>query len=212
MGDVYIITATVDFDLGHHADARELSHEDGLTWFHDEEFDPYAIVLLDSKLTNDAYELVKDIELDTTPEAKAFLQDSFPGAEWANRSPKALKGTSVTSDDFWKGFHDHRNALLVTETYGCPDPFAASEMEDMAVARTAESFGMLDRLIILRYSVNLDVFFPGMTPERLWYESIDNIAAESSTESINIFPIATENNFKVGKVLIEAILNGELGS
>ena len=36
MGDVFIISACVDFDLGHHADSRDLSDKDQLTtWYHD---------------------------------------------------------------------------------------------------------------------------------------------------------------------------------
>ena len=39
MGDVFVITATVDFDLGHHADARDLTTDLATTWFHDESYD-----------------------------------------------------------------------------------------------------------------------------------------------------------------------------
>ena len=38
-------------------------------------------------------------------------------------------------------------------------------MEDIAVARTVDRFGYLDKLIDLRVSVNLDVFAAGSTPE-----------------------------------------------
>ena len=39
MGDVFVITATVDFDLGHHADPREMTSETETTWFHDDGYD-----------------------------------------------------------------------------------------------------------------------------------------------------------------------------
>ena len=32
---MFVITATVDYDLGHHADARELTTDVKTTWFHD---------------------------------------------------------------------------------------------------------------------------------------------------------------------------------
>ena len=47
MGDVVVASAAVDYDLGHRADARELSDPDALTWFHEEEFDDAAVVRLD---------------------------------------------------------------------------------------------------------------------------------------------------------------------
>ena len=70
---------------------------------------------------------------------------------------------------------------------------------------------MLDRLIILRDSVNMDVFAPGVTPEKLWgSKSDDELASDDSDESFDIFATAMENNFKVGRIIIEAILNDEL--
>ena len=57
--------------------------------------------------------------------------------------------------------------MRMVEVYQCPDPYATAEMEDVAVARTAERMGMLDRLIMIRGSVNMDVFMLGTTPEIL---------------------------------------------
>ena len=84
-------------------------------------------------------------------------------------------------------------------------------MEDIAVCRALERFGMLDRLIILRGAVNMDVFTSGSTPESLWGpESNDNLASDSSIESAGIFEPAMRNNFAVGKAVIQAILDGTL--
>ena len=135
----------------------------------------------------------------------------MPGEEWAARPPRVLKGTSVTSDDYWKGEYDHQNVLLVRDTYGCPDPYAAAEMEDIAICRALDSFGMLDRLIILRDAVNMDVFTLGSTPESLWGPaSDDDLASDSSDESAGIFAVAMRNNFAVGKLVVQAILDDEL--
>ena len=70
---------------------------------------------------------------------------------------------------------------------------------------------MLDRLIIIRDSVNMDVFMLGATPESLWDPNYNatTLASEDSVEAADIFATAMENNFKVGKVIIDAILNGE---
>ena len=115
----------------------------------------------------------------------------------------------MTGDVFWKGRYDHQNALLITDTYGCSDPYAVTEMEDIAVGQAVKRFGMLDRLIILRVGVNMDVFPCGVTPEMLWGSaSDDSLASESSMESVDIFETAMRNCFSVGKVLIDAVLDG----
>lgn len=208
-GDVYVISAAVDFDLGHHADPREMETDNDTTWFHDASFDESAFVKLDPELTEKVFSRVKDIPLDTTEKTTAFLNKQYPGESWAERSPRVQRGTSVTSDNYWKGIHGHNNAVLICDTYGCTDPYAVAEMEDIAVAMTVKSFGLADRLIILRSAVNMDVFPDGVTPEMLWGDKEGNhIASEESLESVDIFETAMNNCFKVGKPLIDDILAG----
>ena len=210
LGDVFVISAAADFDLGHHADPRETGGSD-TTWFHDEGFDATAVVRLDPDLTDRAYALVRDVQLETTENTVGFLRSEYPGEAWADRPPQVLRGTSVTGDNFWKGRYDHQNAVLIAETYGCTDPYAVCEMEDIAVGHAADCFGMLDRLIILRTGVNMDVFPTGVTPEILWGEaSEDYLASENSMESVDIFETAMQNCFAAGKVLIDAMLDGRL--
>lgn len=210
-GDVYVISAAADFDLGHRADPREMDDSAKTTWFHDESFDDTACIRLDQELTDRVFSLVKDVQLETTEKTERFLKKEYPHEAWADRHPQVLRGTSVTSDSFWKGRYDHQNALLVCETYGCTDPYAVTEMEDIAVAQAVKRAGMLDRLIILRVSVNMDVFSSGVTPEMLWGpQSDDHIASEDSIESVDIFETAMQNCFAAGRVLIEAILEGTL--
>ena len=98
----------------------------------------------------------------------------------------------------------------MVETYACPDPFAVTEMEDVAVARAAERMGMLDRLIILRGSVNMDVYMMGATPETLWEGAeVQRLVSEDSLEAADIFTTSMKNNFEVGRILIDRILKGE---
>ena len=209
LGDVFVISAAVDFDLGHHADPREMNDKTGTTWFHDVSLDDSAVVTLDRDLTKRVFELVKDIPLETTKDTVAFLGKEYPGEAWADRQPRVRLGTSVTGDNYWKGTYDHQNALLITETYGCRDPFAISEMEDTAVGQAVQRFGSLERLIILRVGVNMDVFPTGMTPEMLWGEEIeDHIASQKSMESVDIFETAMKNCYDTGKTVIDAILEG----
>lgn len=211
MGDVFLITAAVDYDLGHHADPRDMTVARDTTWFHDVSYDSSACKLLDPALTEKAYSLVKDIPLETTENTRTYMTAAFPEADWASRDPQVLRGTTVSGDNYWKGAYDHANALKIVQTYGCPDPYATAEMEDLALAVVADRMGMLDRLLILRVSVALDTFVNGTTPESLWgaIESLD-IASDESDESSDIFVTAMENNFRVGRVLIDAILDGTL--
>ena len=121
---------------------------------------------------------------------------------------RVLRGTVVTGDNYWKGTYNEANARLITETYNCPDPYAGSEMEDLALATTMDRMGMLDRFIIIRDSVNMDVFMDGVGPEALWGEDV--ALNEDSDESGDIFEVAMENNFKVGSRIIEAICDGSI--
>ena len=212
MGDVFLITAAVDFDLGHHADARELGDPESGTWFHDADFDGTASILLDTELMDRAFSLIRDVPIETTERTRNYMRAAFDGADWAVRDPRVQRGTTVTGDNYWKGTFDHQNALRMVETYGCPDPYALTEMEDVAIGIALRRYGRLDRFIILRDSVNMDVFMPGATPERLWDPAAadDQLSSEDSTEAADIFATAMHNNFVVGSVLVDAILSGEL--
>ena len=211
MGDVFVISAAVDYDLGHHADGRDMQDPEAPTWFHDADFDEWAFVTLDPALTDRVYDLVKDVPLATTEKTRAYMSAAFDGAEWAVRDPMVLRGTTVTGDNYWKGGYGHRNALSMVKTYGCSDPYALTEMEDAAVGMALRRLGMLDRYIIIRDSVNMDAFMLGATPESLWDPShYDALTSSDSVESADIFATAMDNNFAVGRVVIDAILKGEL--
>ena len=211
MGDVFVITAAVDYDLGHHADVRELPEGSVTTWFHDSGHDSSSCKILNQELMEKVYNLVKDVKVETTDRTRAFMAAAFDNAEWATRDPMVLRGTTVSGDNYWKGAYDHANAVLMTETYQCPDPFALTEMEDVALAVVADRLGMLDRYIIIRDSVNMDVFMNGASPASLWDPNFDeSLASEESVEAADIFATAMENNFKVGSVVVDAILNGSL--
>ncbi len=212
MGDVYISTSTVDYDLGHHVDVRDLSEESDTTWFHDESYDSVAVHELNQELCHKIYDLVKDVKLETTENTKTIMAKAFDNASWATRDPEVLLGTSVTSDNYWKGEYDHVNALLIVETYGCVDPFAVTEMEDNALAVVLKQNDLLDHYIVIRDSVNMDVYMNGDTPESLWgtNEYDESLGIAGSNETLDIFETAMKNNYKVGSVVIDAILDGTL--
>jgi purine nucleoside permease len=211
MGDVFVITAAIDYDLGHHADIRDLPVGYDTTWFHDESYDSSSCKILDQDLMARVYALVKDVKIETTPKTRAFMAAAFNDASWAIRDPKVQRGTTVSGDDYWKGSYDHENALLMTKTYECPDPYALTEMEDVALGVVLDRYGMLDRYLIIRDSVNMDVFMNGASAASLWDPSYTApLSEEGSIESADIFKTAMENNFKVGSVVIDAILDGRL--
>ena len=210
-GDVYVISAAADFDLGHRADPREMKDPASPTWFHDESFDESAFIYLDPDLTGRVFALTENIPLQTTDLTLRFLKKEYPNEAWAGRPPRVMRGTSLTSDNFWKGRFDHQNALLIAKTYHCPDPYAVTEMEDLAVCQAVKRFGMLERLIILRAAVNMDVFPSGVSPEMLWGSEVpDHLASKGSMESVDIFETAMQNLFSAGKAVIDAVLNGSL--
>ena len=211
MGDVVLVTATADYDLGHHADCREMEDPARPTWFVNTYSDGDVCCRLDPVLTEKVWQLVKDLRPRTTEKTHAAMRRTFREAPWALREPRVLRGTAVTGDNYWKGLYGHRNAVAIAETYGCPDPYAVSEMEDHALARVLFRFGLLHRFINIRGSVNMDVFMDGLTPEALWApEHSKSITSAESGEAADLFPVAMENIFTVGRTVVDAVLSGIL--
>lgn len=218
MGDVVIASGLADFDLGHTADIRDMREDarDPLrdtTWFEDPSYREVSGKVLCRDLVARAFALTREIPLRTTETARRAMRKNFGDAEWANRPPRVLIGSAVTGDNFWKGLHGHNKANRIVETYALPDPYAVSEMEDIAVGCTAERFGLLDRLIVLRAVVNADVFLSGDSPESLWGKGAcyNDAVKEENTETLDVFEPAMHNLFDVGERLISAILNGRFG-
>lgn len=212
MGDVYVITAAVDYDLGHLVDIRDMEEDTTypVTWYYEKDYADSSCKLLNQELAQKVYDLVKDVKINTTELTRSVMASSFNNAEWAIRDPMVLKGTTATGDNYWKGIHMHNNAKFIVENYGCPDPFAVSEMEDVAIAIALERAGMLDRYIIIRDAVNMDVFINGDTPDSLWNpDYAEETSYENGKETVDIFSTAMENNFLVGRVVIDAILNAD---
>ncbi|MBQ9940860.1 MAG: hypothetical protein IJO74_04905 [Clostridia bacterium] len=209
MGDVYLMSCCIDYDIGHKIDSTELDGSAFTTWIHDESYDGSAFKLLNLSLVDKLYNLVKDIPLKTTPKTKTCMASAFDNAPWAIRNPQVLKAAGVSGDNYWKGMRGHRNAELMAKTYNAPDPFRCSEMEDVALAVVMDRMGMLDRFIAIRGAVNMDVFMNGAKPEELWkIKTQDMLTAEDSQEASDIFNVEMENIFSVGRVIVRAVLDG----
>lgn len=213
LGDVVVVTSACDAELGHRTDVDELERpETGVTWFPDESYGEYAHKRLNAELCEDVYQLVKDCPLRTTETARSVLASNFSGEEWATRDPHVAKGTAVTGDSYWKGKTDHNNAVAIARHYKCPDDYAVTEMEEIAIINAAECFGLKDRVVSLRVVVNMDTFLKGESPESLWLDDSDfsSSATEEKGETLDIFEPGMHNLFDAGSIVIDAILAGEL--
>ena len=210
LGDVVLVTAACDNELGHIADIREFADSSAeATWFYDNSYDSTAYKKMDASLAERIYEITKDIPLRTTAQSQDVLRANFPGEDWRLRAPKVLKGTALTGDSYWKGIYGHKNALKIIDTFGCPDPYAVTEMEDLTMANVAACYGMLDRLISFRVVVDLDVFLGEDRPETLWNGAVGyNESVEAlSGDDIDIFETGMQNLFDVASVAIDSLLN-----
>ena len=216
-GDVVLVTAACDLELGYHTGSGELAdpvHE--LTWFpSNDSFGDYSCKLLNAELCDEVYQLIKDCPLRTTENTRRVLADNFPDKEWADREPQVMRGTAVTADSYWKGMEDHANAAAAAYYYDCPDSYAVTEMEEIAVMNTAHCFDMQDRVISLRVVVNLDTFLKGESPAELWAADTEDTGfgdkvSEDNSETLDIFRPGMENLFDAGRIVIDAILAGEL--
>lgn len=210
LGDVILVTAACDNELGHTADIREFDDSNAeVTWFYDNSYDNTACKLLDASLAEQIYELTKEVPLQTTTQSQDVLKANFPNEDWRLRAPKVLKGTALSGDSYWKGIYGHKNALKIIGTFGCPDPYAVTEMEELTMANVAACYGMLDRLISFRVVVDLDIFIGEDSPETLWCGTAGyNESVEAlSGEDIDIFEAGMQNLFDVASVAIDAVLN-----
>ena len=213
LGDVVVVTAICDYDLGHHVDAHEKRKSDTFVmWFPDDSFADYEYKALNAALCDKVYEMIKDQPLRTTEEAKAAMERNFPAREEEDILPFVKKGTDLSGDNYWKGIYGHVTAHFITEYYGCPDPYAVSEMEEIAIANASECFGMLDRVISLRVIVNMDLFLDDETPESTWgeYNSFSEKVENENSETLDIFEPAMHNLYDVASIVIDAILEGQL--
>ena len=213
IADLVVVTAACDYDLGHQVDSRDREDSNAaVTWFPDEAYADYGSKLLNADLCERVYQLIKDCPLRTTELTKRKLQENYPTWEGAYRDPMVLKGTAVSGDNYWKGAYGHVTAQYIVKYYGCLDPFAVTEMEEIAIANAASCYGMLDRMISLRVIVNTDLFMDDDWPESLWPEdtNVNQKFARDNTETLDIFEPAMHNLFDASSIVIDAILDGSL--
>ena len=83
---------------------------------------------------------------------------------------------------------------------------------EIGIMNAAECFGLKDRVISLRVIVNMDTFLKGEDPERLWIgvSSFSGKVMEENSETVDIFAPGMENLFDAGRIVVDAILAGDL--
>ena len=205
VGDIYLIGETFDMELGHHADSREEEADAFHSWYPNKSFKRYGYINLENDFFNQSYEIIKNEEAQTTKAAKDFMAKSFSNEPWAVRDPKIMKASSATADAYWKGNYDHDNANFIANYYKCRYPFAATNMEDIAVAQVLKKYNMLDQLIEFRYAVNTDVFMDGQTPQSLWGDGDGSFDSNGFDSFNNAFPVITQKATELVWKIIDAI-------
>lgn len=193
VGDFYIICGTADYDLGYVADHRDLESQNNPTWYPNVSLTNQAHFNLNKSLYEKAFNLLKDEQIDIPESANKLMMQSFANADWAKRYAKVMKGISMTSDTYWKGKYMHDRAQLINSYYDFDYPYVAAQMEDVAVARVFQNFNLLDKLLIFRYSVNMDEFMSEQTPENLWGDNNFGFDEKSFDELDNLFMPITKS-------------------
>lgn len=203
---------TVDGDLNHEIDAREIPKDWPTGYFPLFSKGPYAeqrppnqgeAFELNVVLSEWAYELSKDTELaDNEAIAKARAQyTAFPAAQ---KAPFVLMGDNMASMTFWHGalLNDWANEWLKYWSDGSAN-FVSSAMEDTG---TAQSLTYLDnagkanyqRLMVLRTASNFTMPLDNKT-------AAENLIGEG--EDYAGLGIAVENAYRVGSVVVDYIVN-----
>ena len=210
-GDVALVTAACDRDLGFYVDnSAEEDTPDPVEWFPNEDFEAYSHKDFNADLCENAFEMVKDCPLQTTERSKEILVKSFGEENLVHKEAVVLKGTAITSDEYWKGDAGHDTAAFIADYYGCADPYAVTEMEEIAIANAANCFGMLDRVISFLVIVNMDQFLYFQSPHDLWKggNPFTSSVDDDSGETLDVFKPGMQNLYDVSSIVIDDILNG----
>lgn len=201
LGDVIIGKYVIDHDLGHTLDPRDVPPGSKL-FYRDNSYDSAAYHFLPNAEL--IYNLVKDVPLAQSNAGKSVMA-RYP-AVWAAREPRVLLGTVMTGDDYWAGLHAHKLGEEIAAAYDAA-PVLVTEMEDAALAAVvARYYGNLDKFIVIRDSVDIDIPPDGVDLTELW--GVSSVSGEDF--DWGNFNASRLNNFNVGKVIIDAILAGNL--
>lgn len=65
-------------------------------------------------------------------------------------------------------------------------------MEDIAVAQVLNAHNLLDKLLVLRFAVNTDVFMHGQNAQSIWGEGKGSFNSTAFDSFDDAFPVVTK--------------------
>ena len=190
LGGAALARWVVDFDLGNHLVPAEAP---GVPFGYRPVQDyKTAAYQLDSALVDKAFGWTQNVKLADSPEA-ATERAPYPGQ--AGRTPQVSVCDTMTGDDFFSGkaLSETASHIMKVRTMGA-GTYCTTQMEDNATATALAAHGYLNRYLALRTMCNFDQPYPGQSV-------VDHLDATSAG-----FELAVENQYRLGKVLVEQLL------
>lgn len=206
----------VDGDLAHQIDAREIPEGWATGYFPLRRDMPYEaptppaeegyVFRLNPELTEWAYQLTKDVELEDTANMQEH-RSHYTNHPAAQRAPFVLKGDHLAAMTYWHGekMNEWANEWVSYWSEGKAN-FVTSAMEDSGsfyALKMLENVGKVDtqRVMVLRTASNYSMQAPGITAE----ESLNGIKLSPEIASAGFQP-SLEAAYVVGNVVMEDIL------
>jgi purine nucleoside permease len=181
----------VDFDLGHHVLPEGDRSPDDLYIYRDN-YMGTELYTLNHDLVSLAYDVTKGTELIDGDAAKAY-RAYYAGQK--DRKPAVLRCDTVSGDNYWHG--KELSALasdMVKRRTNGTGTYCTTQMEDNATAGALARLGYLDRYLSLRTMSNFD------------QPHASQSVRESLKERSGGFPLAIENEYRVGKAFVNYLL------
>ncbi len=208
---------TVEGDLGHEIDAREIPSDWKTGYVPMRKKKPYQLPMqpaaervdnayqFNPDLLRWAYELTKDTELMETPEVLKF-RSHYTDTPNALKPPSVSIGSNLASSTYWHGklLNEWANDWVHYYTEGRGN-YVTTAMEDTGTMRSLTNLtraGRADvnRVLLLRTASNHDMQWPGATAaESLDGESIGHYSA---------FIPSVEAAHRVGSRVVHALVEG----
>jgi len=201
----------VDGDYAHEIDAREMPKDWPTGYFALFSKGPYhpnrpeaqsEVFRLNPKLSEWAYQLSKDVELQDPPKLKAG-REAYQGYPKALTPPVVMKGDHIASMTFWHGklLNDWANEWVRYWTDGKGE-FVTSAMEDTGSYQslaylTKAGKADVNRFMVLRTVSNYTMQPPGLT-------AAENLIKDG--EDYAGMGVALESAYRVGSKVVDTIV------
>jgi purine nucleoside permease len=208
----------VDGDLLHQVDAREIPEDWPTGYFPRSRQSPFQgtapdtnktfVFQLNSKLTDWAYALTKDVKIPDTNSMQKFRQ-RYKGFPNAQRPPFVLRGDQLSAMTYWHGakINDWANAWMPYWTEG-KAKFVTSAMEDSGTLHSLEKLGLLGkvdskRVLLLRTASNYTMQYDGVTA----VDSLLGNGVPKELASAGFLP-SLETAYLIGSKVVNTLVDG----